>query len=204
MGSVSLLPWPDAKIKASPGIASRKYREFIQWGAKERKNWRRGLCGGCCHPVFLIAGLRREYFKKPCFPFISWRCFMDEFQINFIAKNDNKSTSPHTVEVLIKNRQMFIHCDCPAGKFGKFCMHKIRLLQDDHQVLHDQSQRNELNRISNWIHNSDFLDLIFERSSFKKELREAEDRLEAIKRNMKPVEDKMAQAMKIGINAVNR
>ncbi|MBP1713299.1 MAG: hypothetical protein H6Q42_1502 [Deltaproteobacteria bacterium] len=129
---------------------------------------------------------------------------MDEFQINFIAKNDNKSTSPHTVEVLIKNRQMFIHCDCPAGKFGKFCMHKIRLLQDDHQVLHDQSQRNELNRISNWIHNSDFLDLIFERSSFKKELREAEDRLEAIKRNMKPVEDKMAQAMKIGINAVNR
>jgi len=129
---------------------------------------------------------------------------MDDFQINFIAKNDNKSTSPHTVEVLIKNRQMFIHCDCPAGKFGKFCMHKIRLLQDDHQVLHDQSQRNELNRISNWIHNSDFLDLIFERSSFKKELREAEDRLEAIKRNMKPVEDKMAQAMKIGINAVNR
>jgi hypothetical protein len=129
---------------------------------------------------------------------------MDDFQINFIAKNDNKSTSPHTVEVLIKNRQMFIHCDCPAGKFGKFCMHKIRLLQDDHQVLYDQSQRNELNRISNWIHNSDFLDLIFERSSFKKELREAEDRLEAIKRNMKPVEDKMAQAMKIGINAVNR
>jgi len=128
---------------------------------------------------------------------------MDELQINFLVKNDRKS-SPYTVEVIIKNRQMFIQCDCAAGQFGKFCMHKIRLLQDDYQVLYDQSQRNELNRISNWIQKSDFLDLISERSSFKKELREAEDRLEAIKRNMKPIEDKMAQAMKIGINAINR
>jgi len=128
---------------------------------------------------------------------------MDEVQINFLVKNDSKS-APYTVEVIIKHRQMFIRCDCPAGKIGKFCMHKIRLLQDDHQVLYDQSQRNELNRISNWIQNSDFLDLISERSKFKKELREAEDRLEAIKRNMKPVEDKMAQSMKVGINAINR
>ena len=128
---------------------------------------------------------------------------MDDLQINFSAKNDSRST-PYTVEIRITNRQMFIHCDCPAGKFGKFCMHKIRLLQDDYQVLYDQSQRNELNRISNWIQKSDFLDLIIERSKFKKELREAEDRLEAIKRNMKPVEDKMGQAMKMGINAINR
>jgi len=128
---------------------------------------------------------------------------MDDLQISFLAKNDTKAT-PHTVEIIIKNKQMFIHCDCPAGKFGKFCMHKIRLLQDDYQVLYDQSQRNELDRISNWIKKSDFMDLILERSGFKKELREAEDRLEAIKINMKPVEDKMAQAMMIGINAVNR
>lgn len=128
---------------------------------------------------------------------------MDEVQINYLVKNDSRS-APYTVEVLIKNRQMFIRCDCPAGKIEKFCMHKIRLLQNDHQVLYDQSQRNELNRISNWIQNSDFLDLISERSKFKKELREAEDRLEAIKRNMKPVEDKMGQAMKAGINAINR
>jgi hypothetical protein len=128
---------------------------------------------------------------------------MNDLQINFLAKNDSKFT-PYTVEIIIKNKQMFIHCDCPAGKFEKFCMHKIRLLQDDYQVLYDQSQMNELNRISNWVKKSDFLDLILERSGFKKELREAEDRLEAIKRNMKPVEDKMAQAMKIGINAINR
>lgn len=128
---------------------------------------------------------------------------MNDLQINLLAKNDSKST-PYTVEIIIKNKQMFIHCDCPAGKFGNFCMHKIRLLQDDYQVLYDQSQMNELNRISNWIKKSDFLDLILERSGFKRELREAEDRLEAIKRNMKPVEDKMAQAMKIGINAINR
>jgi hypothetical protein len=78
------------------------------------------------------------------------------------------------------------------------------LTQDDHDILYDQSQRNDLNRIADWIQNSDFVEFIFERSLFKKELREAEDRLEAVKRNMKPVEDKMAQAMKDGINSVLR
>jgi hypothetical protein len=128
---------------------------------------------------------------------------MDDLQLKFLAKNENKPT-PYAVEVLIKNRQMFIRCDCPAGEFGNFCMHKIRLLQNEHQALYDPSQRNELNRISNWIQKSDFLDLISERSRFKKELRKAEDVLEAIKREMKPVENKMAQAMKSGINAINQ
>ena len=128
---------------------------------------------------------------------------MNDLQINFLAKNENMPT-PYAVEVIIKNRQMFIRCDCPAGKFGNFCIHKIRLLQNEHQALYDPSQRNELNYVSNWVQNSDFWDLISERGGFKKELRKAEDLLETIKRNMKPVEDKMAQAMKSGINAANR
>lgn len=128
---------------------------------------------------------------------------MNDLQIRFLAKNEIKLT-PYTVEVIIKNKQMFIRCDCPAGEFGKFCMHKIRLLQNEHQSLYDPSQRNELNCVSNWVQNSDFLDLISERSGFKKELRKAEELMETIKRNMKPVEDKMAQAMKFGINAANR
>ena len=78
------------------------------------------------------------------------------------------------------------------------------MTQDDHDILYDQSQRNDLNRIADWIQNSDFVEFIFERSLFKKELREAEDRLETVKRNMKPVEDKMAQAMKNGIKSVLR
>jgi hypothetical protein len=128
---------------------------------------------------------------------------MNDSQINFLVKNDSKSI-PYTAEVIIRNNQMFIHCNCPAGKFGNFCRHKIRLTQDDHDILYDQSQRNDLNRIADWIQNSDFVEFIFERSLFKKELREAEDRLETVKRNMKPVEDKMAQAMKNGIKSVLR
>jgi DnaJ-domain-containing protein 1 len=78
------------------------------------------------------------------------------------------------------------------------------LTQDDHDILYDQAQRNDLNRIADWIQNSDFVEFIFERSQFKKQLRAAEDRLEAVKRDMKPVEDKMAQAMKNGIKSVLR
>lgn len=127
---------------------------------------------------------------------------MNDLRINFLAKNENKPT-PYAVEVIIKNRQMVIRCNCPAGEFGNFCIHKIRLLQNEHQALYDPSQRNELNYVSNWVQNSDFMDLVSQRSGFKKELRKAEDMLEAIKRAMKPVEDKMAQAMKSGINAIN-
>ncbi len=127
---------------------------------------------------------------------------MNDLQIRFLVKNDSRP-SPYNVEVIIKNRQMFISCDCPAGKFGKFCMHKIRLLQNEYQVLYDQAQRNELDCVSNWVQKSDFINLILERSGFKKELRKAEDVLEAIKRDMKPVEDKMAQAMKNGMNAIH-
>lgn len=122
----------------------------------------------------------------------------NESKIVFQVKSDSRS-APYKVDVLFKNDEMFVHCNCPAGKFGHFCKHKIRLLQNDFEVLYDDSQIDDFNKIGDWIQKSDFLDLIFERSKFKTELREAEERVELVKRKMRPVEEKMAHAMKNGI-----
>lgn len=120
----------------------------------------------------------------------------------FLVKGD-RSSKPYSVDITLKGNQMYVACNCPAGKFQKFCKHKIRLLQGDLGILYDDDQYDDLNRINDWIQKSDFLDLIFERSKFKKELREAEQRLDAVKKKMRPVEKKMEQAMNEGIKKVN-
>lgn len=116
----------------------------------------------------------------------------------FLVKGDSGS-EPYSVDITLKGNRMYVACSCPAGRFGKFCKHKIRLIQGDLGILHDDAQCDDLNQIHDWIQQSDFLDLIFERSKFKKDLREAQQRLDAVKRQMQPVEKKMAQAMKKGI-----
>lgn len=90
----------------------------------------------------------------------------------FLVKGDS-SSEPYSVDITINDNQMYVACSCPAGNFGKFCKHKIRLLQGDFDVLYDDDQCDDLSRINDWIQQSDFLDLIFERSKFKKDLREA-------------------------------
>ena len=94
---------------------------------------------------------------------------------------------------------MYVHCSCPAGRFGKFCKHKIQLIQNYSDILCDDDQWEDLSQIHEWFQKSEFLDLIFERSKFKKELWEAQDRLESVKKRIRPIEKKMAQAMKKGI-----
>jgi hypothetical protein len=73
------------------------------------------------------------------------------------------------------------------------------LIQGNSDILYDDSQDEDLYQICDWIQKSEFLDLIFERSKFKTELREAQARLDEVKRKMRPVEKKMAQVMKKGI-----
>lgn len=119
----------------------------------------------------------------------------------FLVKSDTRP-EPYSIDITIKGNQMYVACSCPAGKLGKFCKHKIRLLQGDFGILYDDDQCDDLSRIADWIQQSDFLDLIFERSKFKKDLREAQQKLDEVKKRMRPVEKKMEQAMKKGIKQV--
>ena len=123
-------------------------------------------------------------------------------KITFLAKSGS-GAKPYTVDFIFRNDQMFVFCSCPAGKYRNFCTHKIRLMQGDVDVLYNDDQCEDLAKIEELVQKSEFLDLIFERSKFKVELREAQYRLEAVKERMRPVEKKMAQAMKVGIKLRN-
>ena len=115
-------------------------------------------------------------------------------ETTLLAKSSSGS-EPYKVDFVVENNIMTVHCNCPAGRLGKFCKHKIRMLQGDYDVLYDDDQCDQLDKISDWIQKSDFLDLIFERSKFRTALREAEEKVNAIKKEMRPVQEKMAQAI---------
>ncbi len=56
------------------------------------------------------------------------------------------STKPDGYSVVInrKSEQTTCSCDCPAGKFGKICKHKLAVLTGDVNVLIDPSQSSSL------------------------------------------------------------
>lgn len=125
----------------------------------------------------------------------------DDSKISFLVKAGGRS-EPYSVDFIMEHGRMFVYCNCPAGRFAKFCKHKIKLIQSNDDILYDQydrKQQRELGKIHDWFQQSEFLDLIFERSKFKKELYEAQQRLEAVRKRMRPVEKRMAQAMKDGV-----
>ena len=122
----------------------------------------------------------------------------------FLVKSGTRGQF-YRVNFELKNERMFVRCNCPAGRFGKFYKHKIGLIQDtweivdDHEDYGDKDPYKKLGKIQDWFQRSEFLDLIFERSPFKMPLAKALEKVEEIRSRMRPVEKKMAEAMKRGI-----
>lgn len=114
----------------------------------------------------------------------------DDSKITFLVKSSS-GDKPYSIYVDIKDNKMFVFCNCPAGKFKKFCKHKIRLLLGDFDILYDE-QDDDLIRVTDLIQGSDFQDLIFERSKAEKVLKEAQSTANKVKR-------KIIRAMENGI-----
>jgi len=112
--------------------------------------------------------------------------------IKLLAKSSS-GKKPYSVDFTIIGGKMTVRCNCPAGRYGKLCKHKISMIEEDYDILYDENQDKQLYEISDLIQKSDFLDLIFERSKAKTALGEAQEKLDTVKK-------KMAQAIKNGIN----
>lgn len=91
---------------------------------------------------------------------------------------------------------MFVSCSCPAGRYGKFCEHKMRILQGDQKIL-EQDQVDDLARVSEWVQRSDFQDLIIQSRRAEKAIDEARAVLDNVKKEM-------SSAMKDGIAIGNK
>ncbi|MCF8025826.1 MAG: hypothetical protein K9K82_10115 [Desulfobacteraceae bacterium] len=98
----------------------------------------------------------------------------------------------YKIEYIKENGQVIIKCNCPAGKFGKFCKHKMRFIQGDTEILADEDQDERLSEIADQIQKSEYLNLIIAHSKAKRAVEEAEQ-------NLKDVRKKIAKAMKNGL-----
>jgi len=107
------------------------------------------------------------------------------------AKSSGGDT-PYKVDFIFDNDRLIIKCNCPAGRFGKFCKHKWGLVKGNYDLLYDENQDEQLEKINDWIQSSQYLDLIFEMSKAQKKVDEAEE-------NFKQIKKKAAAAMKNGL-----
>lgn len=68
--------------------------------------------------------------------------------MNVILKAKSSSGASYDVVFRQVEEGLTVHCDCPAGEWGKFCKHKWQLLNGNEKMLFDLSQLSDLETIS--------------------------------------------------------
>lgn len=115
----------------------------------------------------------------------------EHMEITILVKSSSRD-EPYVVTVSSTETGLSILCDCPAGEWGKYCKHKVAIVLADEKILYDEEQTDNFNKISKWISESSYPNLVTE-------LRESEKSLEAAKRAVKNQKEKIARSMKEGL-----
>lgn len=113
-------------------------------------------------------------------------------KITLLAKSSSRP-EPYSVDIIFKDEKLLIFCNCPAGRHRKFCKHKWQMIKGNFNILYDENQDEKLDKISDWIQKSEYLDMIIEMSKIEKEQSEIEERIKILKK-------KIANGMKIGLS----
>jgi hypothetical protein len=85
-----------------------------------------------------------------------------------------------------------LHCNCPAGEWGKFCKHKIRLASGDEGILYDDDQKAGFHKIMQWVEQTSCRNLLGDLAAAERQLQQA-------KNNVKALHEKIARLMREGI-----
>ena len=71
-------------------------------------------------------------------------------QISILAKNESEG-DPFTVSFSHDSGKLKITCNCPEGRKGAICDHKVRLASYDLMMLENPSQRGRLFDAHVWV-----------------------------------------------------
>lgn len=96
-----------------------------------------------------------------------------------------KSTSqpePRSVQVMQDDSGLSFYCDCPAGNRGRICKHKKALASGDDSMLYDEGQRENFEKVMDWLAQSGYPDLM-------KELKKAENQLASAKEKLRDIKE---------------
>ena len=112
-------------------------------------------------------------------------------ETTILVKSSSRD-EPYAVADSSTEAGLSIFCDCPAGEWGKYCKHKMAIVLADERIFYDEEQRDNFKKVTKWISESGYPDLV-------QELREAEIALESAKKNVKNQKEKIARLMKEGL-----
>jgi len=112
-------------------------------------------------------------------------------EITILLKSSSQS-EPRSVDVVQDDSGLSFFCDCPAGVRERICKHKMALATGNVSMLYDDDQRENFEKVMDWVAQSGYPDLI-------KELKEAENELEPARDKTRDIKVKIARVMKEGL-----
>ncbi|WP_067096093.1 hypothetical protein [Marinomonas atlantica] len=100
---------------------------------------------------------------------------------------------PYQVEILKHtDHELEIACDCPAGKNGTHCKHRIEVLTGSYEdVIYDEATIDQLKKLEGWIAGTKV-------EAALKEVITAEQKLDEYKKLVKNAKRKLARIMEGG------
>jgi hypothetical protein len=98
-----------------------------------------------------------------------------------IIKAVSSSGDYYHVHFEVINRKLNVFCDCPAGIHGKLCKHKIGLLQGDSSKLFDQTDKDKLIQVQEFVSKTNYIDIIKIYNKVKAEVEEAQKKEAKVK-----------------------
>ena len=91
-----------------------------------------------------------------------------------IIKVISSSGEPYDVHVEFSDNKFKVHCNCPAGIFGKLCKHKTGLLDGDSSLLFNKNDYEILEQIHEVVKKSKYTEIIFSYNILRKEIEAAQ------------------------------
>jgi len=112
-------------------------------------------------------------------------------EITILLKSSSQS-EPRSVDVVQDDLGLSFFCDCPAGIRERICKHKMALATGNANMLYDENQRENYEKVMEWVAQSGYPNLI-------KELKEAENEMEPVRDKVRDIKVKIARVMKEGL-----
>ena len=112
-------------------------------------------------------------------------------------KAKSSSGNPYTVDFLIEESRLSVHCDCEAGKFGQLCKHKTELIAGEQSRLFDETEAPKLRELEA------ITCRVPELASTASEIAESEKSIQREQAKVKRIKKEFAAKLKEGLDIVD-
>ncbi|MDD3180602.1 MAG: hypothetical protein PHQ04_09650 [Opitutaceae bacterium] len=106
-------------------------------------------------------------------------------EITFLVQGS--AVEPYVVRFTKNGSNLTAHCTCPAGVIGQYCKHRFRILKGDNEGIVSGNQE-QVKEVASWLSGTDVETALHD-------VRSAEERLEAAKREFAVFKKKLARAL---------